>query len=207
MTERKNHKSLRDDQMLIEPKKPSLTSCIRYHECGHVVTAFKLNTKIHYIGALGRDERMRLPNRQWSLNLGECGIKWFGDYSRMTYPVTDQAEEVAIIKDAAILFGGIMAHMKYAGISFERAAEMGGGADLSMVDYVMSFLPEEKRQGAISAAKSVCRKEMVKSKRGWAMVHILAEHLKEDGVLDAGDVGHILVVAHMHWELLVPVHT
>ena len=32
------------------------------------------------------------------------------------------------------------------------------------------------------------------------MVQILADHLKEVGVLDAGDVGHTLVVAYSHWE-------
>jgi hypothetical protein len=84
---------------------------------------------------------MMLPNRQWSWNLGECGIEFFGDYTRMAYPVTDLAEEVAIIKDAAILFGGIMAHMEHADITFEQAAEMGGNADLAMIDYAISLLP------------------------------------------------------------------
>ena len=31
----------------------------------------------------------------------------------------------------------------------------------------------------------------------------LADHLKEDGVLDAGDVGHLLVVAYSHWEAIM----
>lgn len=31
----------------------------------------------------------------------------------------------------------------------------------------------------------------------------LADLLKEDGVLDAGDVGHILVVAYSHWEVIM----
>jgi len=114
--------------MIVSQKPPSLTSCIRFHEAGHAVVAFNLGAKIKHVGALGRKERMMLPNRQWSWNLGECGVEWFGDYTRMTYPVTDQSEEVAIIKDSAILFGGIMAHMEHAGISFERAAEMGGNA-------------------------------------------------------------------------------
>jgi len=114
--------------MVKKPQKTSLTSCIRFHEAGHAVVAFKLGAKIKHVGALGRNERMMLPNRQWSWNLGECGVEWFGDYTRMTYPVTDQSEEVAIIKDSAILFGGLMAHMEPAGISFERAAEMGGNA-------------------------------------------------------------------------------
>lgn len=80
---------------------------------------------------------------------------------------------------------------------------MGGSADLAMVDHMMSFLPEKRRHGTISVAKSVCRAEMLESKRGWAMVQSLAEHLNEDGVLDTGDVGHILVVAYSHWEAIM----
>ena len=189
--------------MIVSQKPPSLTSCIRFHEAGHAVVAFKLGAKIKYIGALGRNERMMLPHQQWSLNLGECGIEFFGDYTRMVYPVTDQAQEVAIIKDAAILFGGIMAHMKYAGISFERAAEMGGSADLSMIDYAISFLPEEKRHGAMSVAKSVCRVEMRDSKSGWVMVNTLAEDLKSHGVIDGFNAQISLLLSYWHREDLL----
>lgn len=188
---------------MIKTKKPSLTSCIRVHEAGHAVVAFKLNAKVNYVGALGRNERMRLPTRRWTRNLGVCGIEWFGDYDNLTYPVTNQADEVAIIKDAAILLGGIMAHMKYAGITFERAAEMGGVADLAAVDHLLDLLPEEKRAGAFSVAKSVCRKEMLNSKRGWVMVNLLADHIKEEGVLDAGSAQHSLMVGYLDWELLI----
>ena len=188
--------------MVKKPQKTSLTSCIRFHEAGHAVVAFELGATIKFVGALGRNERMLLPHQQWSLNLGECGIEFFGDYTRMVYPVTDLAEEVAIIKDAAILFGGIMAHMEHAGISFERAAEMGGSADLAMIDYAMSLLPEEKRQGAINVAKSVCMGK-IQSEKGHLMANKLAEDLKSHGVIDGFNAQISLLLSYWHREDLL----
>lgn len=79
---------------------------------------------------------------------------------------------------------------------------MGGAADLVAINFAMSFLPKRKRHGALRVAKTACRVERLESKRGWAMVNLLAEHLKSEAVLNADDAHHVLMAGY--WWLAKP---
>lgn len=171
---------------------PSLTSCIRYHEAGHAVMAYRLGGTIEYVGAKGRAAHMRLPNRQWVEHEGICLIRWFGDYENLVYPVAWDAPACDhIVKDVAVLLGGIWAHKHYAGISFETAADMGGHADLALVGHILALLPAEYRDLVRYLARWTCS-DILKKPESWCLVEGLAKYLKKHPVLP-GDTVHLLL--------------
>lgn len=187
--------------MLIEPKKPSLTSCIRVHEAGHAVVAYRLGGSIEYVGAKGREERMRLPNRRWVEHEGICFTHWFADYATLTYPVPWNAPECdLLIKDICVLLGGIWAHKHYAGISFDEAAEMGGATDLEMVDAILDYLTPPCREPAKSLARKICGDTLKKTKN-WYLVKELAAHLKKNPMVTGEKVHSFLDVNKQLWYL------
>jgi hypothetical protein len=173
----------------------SLTKIIRIHEAGHAVTAFLLGGQIEFIGAQGRAARMRLPNRQWVEHEGICMTHWFADYDNLTCSVLWDAPECElIIKDIAVLLGGIWAHKHYAGISFDEAAVMGGGSDLEVTNKILELLPPSSRQPAKSLARTVCG-DTLKKPKNWHLVKELANQLKKKPGVPGKEV-HSFLEAH-----------
>lgn len=182
-------------------KKPSLTSCIRIHEAGHAICAYRLGGTIECVGAKGRAAHMRLPNRQWVEHEGICLTHWFSDFESLSYPVHWNAPGFdELIHDVAVMTGGIWAHKHYAGISFEEAADMGGYGDMVAINQILGWMPPNIRECAKDLARAVCR-ETLRKPKNWHLVKCLAKKLKEQPVIDGKDAHDFLRNVKTLWEL------
>lgn len=187
--------------MIKTKKPPSLTSCIRFHEAGHAIAAYRLGGTIECVGAKGRAAHIRLPNRQWVEHEGICLTHWFSDFDRLSYPLHWNAPGFdELIKDIAVMMGGIWAHKHYAGISFEEATEMGGYGDMVAINQILGWMPPNIRECAKDLARAVCR-ETLRTPKNWYLVESLAEHLKKHPVVSGKEAHDFLWTEKTLWEL------
>jgi hypothetical protein len=179
----------------------SLTACVRYHEAGHAVVAYSLGAILEFVGAKGRSRYMRFPDGTLINYEGFCRTSVFCDYDHLVHPVGWNAPECdLIIKDIAILLGGVWAHKHHAGISFDEAALMGGAGDLAMADWALQFLMPACREPAKSLARAICG-DTLKEPKYWFLVKELAENLKENQTISGKEAHNFLCIRGILWDI------